>query len=86
MEKQAEQNKKTQKTLEETSMMSEEQLEVVEEQQLRRKARWLLKNFRKFLEQKHKQEEEMRNTPLFTRDVWYGGAQGWRARTDQQFV
>jgi len=48
--------------------MSEEQLEVVEEQQLRRKARWLLKNFRKFLEQKHKQEEEMRNTPLFTRD------------------
>ena len=68
MEKQAEQNKKTQKTLEETSMMSEEQLEVVEEQQLRRKARWLLKNFRKFLEQKHKKEEEMRNTPMFTRD------------------
>lgn len=41
---------------------------VLEEEQLRRKARWLLKNFRKFLEQKHKQEEEMRNVPLFTRD------------------
>ena len=39
-----------------------------EEEQLRRKARWLLKNFRKLLEQKHKQEEEMRNVPLFTRD------------------
>ena len=41
---------------------------VLEEEQLRRKARWLLKNFRKFLEKKHKQEEEMRNVPLFTRD------------------
>ena len=41
---------------------------VLEEEQLRRKARWLLKNFKKFLEQKHKQEEEMRNVPLFTRD------------------
>lgn len=40
----------------------------LEEQQLRRKARWLLKNFRKLLEHKHKQEEEMRNVPLFTRD------------------
>ena len=65
IELEAVQNKKTQ---EETSMMSKEQLEAVEERQLRRRAKWMLKNFRKFLEQKHKQEEEMRNTPLFTRD------------------
>ena len=45
-----------------------EQRELVEEQQLRRRAKWLLKNFRKFLEQKHKQEAEMKNTPLFTKD------------------
>ena len=45
-----------------------EQRELVEDQQLRRRARWLLKNFRKFLEQKHKQEQEMKNTPLFTKD------------------
>ena len=45
-----------------------EQRELVEDQQLRRRARWLLKNFRKFLEQKHKQEEEIKNTPLFTKD------------------
>jgi len=45
-----------------------EQKELVEEQQLRRRAKWLLKNFRKFLEQKHKQEQEMKNTPLFTKD------------------
>ena len=53
MEKQEVQNKNMQKTQDETTM---------------RRAKWLLKNFRKFLEQKHKQEEEMRNTPLFTRD------------------
>ena len=57
-----------QKTQDETTMISAEQQEAVEERQLRRRAKWLLKNFRKFLEQKHKQEEEMRNTPLFTRD------------------
>ena len=57
-----------QKTQDETTMISAEQQEAVEERQLRRRAKWLLKNFRKFLEQKHKQEEEMRNTPMFTRD------------------
>ena len=47
---------------------SAEDQDALEEEQLHRKARWLLKYFRKFLEQKHKQEEEMRNVPLFTRD------------------
>jgi len=45
-----------------------EDQDALEEQRLRRKARWLLKNFRKLLEQKHKQEEEIRKVPLFTRD------------------
>ena len=39
-----------------------------EELQLRQQARWLLKNFKNLLDRKHKQEEEMRNVPLFTRD------------------
>ena len=52
----------------EATLVTAEQKEIVEEQQLRRRARWLLKNFRKFLDKKHKQEEEMRNTPLYTRD------------------
>ena len=51
-----------------TDQNTAEDQDNVEEEQLRRKARWLLKNFRKLLEQKHKQEEEMRNVPLFTRD------------------
>jgi len=68
LEKQEVQNKNMQKTQDETTMISTEQQEAVEERQLRRRAKWLLKNFRKFLEQKHKQEEEMRNTPMFTRD------------------
>ena len=49
-------------------MISAEQLEAIEERQLRRRAKWLLRNFRKFLAQKHEKEEEMRNTPLFTRE------------------
>ena len=52
----------------EATLVTAEQKEIVEEQQLRRRARWLLKNFRKFLDKKHRQEEEMRNTPLYTRD------------------
>lgn len=52
----------------EATLVIAEQKEKVEEQQLRRRARWLLKNFRKTLDKKHKQEEEMRNTPLYTRD------------------
>lgn len=55
-------------TRDETAKIAAAQLEAVEEQQQRRKARWLLKNFRMFLEQKHKQEEAMKNTPLFTKD------------------
>ena len=61
-------NNRSTGTRDETSKMEAAQLEAVEEQQQRRKARWLLKNFRKFLEQKHKQEEAMKNTPLFTKD------------------
>lgn len=44
------------------------QNEAIEEQQLLRRARWMLKSFSKFLEQKHKQEEEIRTVPLYTRD------------------
>jgi hypothetical protein len=51
-----------------TDQNTTEDQDDLEEEQLRRKARWLLKNFRILLEQKHKQEEEMRNVPLFTRD------------------
>lgn len=57
----------TQSTTKETTQ-SNAQMEAIEEQQLLRRARWMLKNFSKFIEQKHKQEEEIRTVPLFTRD------------------
>jgi hypothetical protein len=49
-----------------------------EELQLRQRARWLLKNFKNLLDRKHKQEEEMGNVPLFTRDDALYKCPAWR--------
>lgn len=55
-------------TATEKSTVTKDTNAAVKEQQLLRRARWMLNNFGKFLDQKHKQEEEMKSVPLFTRE------------------
>lgn len=50
------------------SQVNKETNAALKDEQLQRRARWMLNNFRKFLDQKHKQEEEMKSVPLFTRE------------------